>query len=277
MHIDSLTTYPLSGARGIAMTHAELGPAGLQNDRLYVAYDPETYERVSCKPSEAPALRRIEPEIVGDQLRLYLGDEYGRYDGETIITPLKLGDAVTVYEFEEATPCNDLGDETADKISKYLGQNLRLARKTDEWMAGGIILPSKRANAPLHITHEGSQDRVKQVSSAPGNMAQHFRSSIVVGGVEFDNFSELKWKLLRAGKAIISINSVTLRCPVPDQHPRTGKPMKQVAKANLVLPQAPSKSGKLKRVFGVYGSLVGTDPVVLGVGDEVEVLDTRTS
>lgn len=121
MFVERFTTYPVTGAQGCDEQLATIGPSGILGDRTYVLYDPETHQRVSSKPGQAPGLMRVRPHRGNLRPVLHFYDE----SGEQIVSRVSMedylvdgisfgGDEVTVDEFGEATPCTDTGDNLAE-------------------------------------------------------------------------------------------------------------------------------------------------------------------
>ena len=279
MNLEQLTYYPLTGGRGIDVDERALGVSGLVTDRKYVVYDPETYERVSCKPNQAPDLLRIQPSTGDLRSILTFYDESGvqpvdRLDLSAYGRSNFGRNTISVLEFEQPTPCADMGDEPAHVLSDFLHKNVRLAEKAAVWTQNyaGAVSPFDRKNAPLHIVNLASCVAIAEDMGLDGaEVIRRFRPNIVISGAEA--FSEGNWQGLVINGLTIAIPRVTLRCPVPGLDSRTGKNMKDIPKAYQGLDKALNDKGRPTAIFGVYGVPVPetliSDWDKLAVGQEV--------
>ncbi len=278
VHIEELTKYPLTSARGVELEMSQVAPNGLQGDRMYVVYDPETFMRVGSRPDQAPDLHRIEPHINGVKSILILNDETGLspvgcIDLNDCGEPNGSNNVFNVDEFGQATDCLDMGDRVAEELSSFLRKPVRLARKTLSWLnaARDTIPPRERATAPLHIVNKASVEVMAESLGIDTDIAKRFRPNIVVSGA--DAFDELNWDMLCVNGIYMRVHRRTMRCPVPGLDPLTGENLKDVPKGYPELFKQLSDKGKLKPVFGVYAyPLLHTqDARLVNVGDQVEI------
>jgi uncharacterized protein YcbX len=274
--IEQINIYPLTGARAIQHDVAVLGPGGFEGDRQFVLYEPSEEGNARVSQKQYPVLAQLQARVEDDILHIQQGAELvggGVEPWKLAVPALARTSLVGVVEFGDATPCYDMGAVAADKLSELLQTDVRLARKTDEWMSGGGVPPAERANATLHV---GSTETARALADrVPGGIlgteypADRLRANLVVSG--FPPFEEAEWigGVLLAGGAMIEVDRLTERCPVPGRHQRTGINMKDLPKAYPYTVRAANG----KPTIGVYGHIVGTQPATIRRGDEVTFVD----
>jgi uncharacterized protein YcbX len=270
MHIESIQTYPLTGARGIDTPEANATKHGLMYDRRFVLFDGDTRSRISTKPADFPELHRIAPTSP-DGTFLDFCNEDGLSVGR-IITPVDGGSLTWIDEFGDRTPVYDQGNSIADKFRNFLktDRNIRLGEKSRSIMA---VNPHDRAVAPYHVTTTASQRYIaEQTGLDELEVMRRFRPNIVVNNDGAEPFEELQWKAFKVGEAVIILHRPTMRCPVPSQDSQTGKNMKDVAKTYPSLPSVENSQGRAKPVFGMYGYLDGVVMKPIRIGQNVEVI-----
>jgi len=267
MHVESLTTYPITGAQGYEEVLATFGPSGLLGDRSYVLYDPESASRVSSKPNQSPELMRIKPHRGDRRPILDFHDAHGIKTAtidmqDFLVDGVHFGGRgdVVVTEFGQETPCIDVGDELAEVFSTFLKKDVRLAEKTAAWNAGelGLLAPAERKTAPYHIVSRASVLYLSDRLGKPDeDLTRRFRPNIVIAGEELEPFDELNWRALRVGDMTLRIVRPTPRCPVPGLDPDTGFNRKDVPKLYGELEKLLNNRGVPTAVFGVYAVLDG--------------------
>jgi len=271
--VTGLSIYPQTGARALPVEVAKLQSAGIVGDRELVLYDagvPVGENRVSQK--ECPRLAQLET----DYNPLTRATHIQFPAGENVsIDPNPNGPSCQVGEFGDHTPCVDLGDDVAELFADFLQRpTARLARKTNEWLSGGVIAVPNRKVRPLHIVNLASlRELQSRQEGEPTFGAERFRANIEID--TDDPFCELAWIGRRAlvGSVEIFICEATKRCPVPGYDQTTGENKKDVPK---LYPKLPRPDGVKKPVFGVYAYptqlFVDPDMAELAVGDKVTVL-----
>jgi uncharacterized protein YcbX len=273
MHIESLRVHPLTGGRGNDMNSSAITYGGLSLDRLHVAYDPETHKRISSKPGQAPKLHRIYANPMAGNL--WLTREHGT--PELVHATLNSPDTIetTVLEFEEETPCIDLGDSVSEQLSEFLGKSVRLALKTAEWRngEGDTIPPEERKNAPLHILSTSTVvELVKKTGYDSDVIIARLRPNIVINNGRENPHEEQEWSgLSLAEGAEINIHRSTPRCPVPGQHELTGDADTSVDSITRTYKDMPRFEDTRLPAVGVYAYPVNIGSGVLTVGDKVGV------
>ena len=268
--ISGITVYPLTGARGNELESVCMDKIGIEGDRDYVLYDPETHERLSQK--QIPSLAQFgvvrdyssphgwSPMLEGvpDIVSHFTDDkaiEFRVYPRDAEMCP-----DVTVSEFGDLVECRDISASEVDLtayLSEVAGRPVRLALKKEnlnygpDLFANPPVPVSLRKNAAIHIISEASVGSIDLGDLRPADLAKRFRANLVISGVE--PFEEANWpgKVLKVGGGIVSIviERLAERCSVPGHDQQTGENMKDVPRAYRSFPRA--ESGKPS--FGVYG------------------------
>jgi len=276
VYVESLAIYPLTGAQGISLTEVEVGAAGFIHDREVVAYDPTTFKRLSSKALEVPELMRVGVELNPNGLGLSFNDEDERLiDTYDLNYSQADGRVIEISEFEQPTPCVDMGDEAAQVFANFIKgkRDIRLALKTFEWRNASdeTVSPRDRVNAPLHIVNRASVEAIAEGSEADEDIAKRFRYSLVIAGE--DPFAEQYWdKMVVNGAITINVNRDTIRCDVPTKNPKSGKIADFIPRYPSLLTILTSQ-GKYKNTFGVYGSsdIPPYTTERIGIGNQVEI------
>ncbi len=268
-----VATYPLTGGR--AYDHGgspvQVLAGGLENDRLYVPYSPHDNRRVGI--GQYPGLTAVRAEVRADPPALILtGSRLAASDITMLALPATGGPELTIDEFGDPTPIVDCGDIAANAFSNMFGNDLRLGRKTADWMNGAGIDPALRRVAPLHIVNEASVRELKGRHPEFAFDALRFRGNLLVDG--FEPFSEADWvgRQLRIGSFTVEITRRTTRCPAPGFDPHTGENLKDVPKMyREFVGERPDGTGK--PTFGVYGYPIAVNETQVYRGAEVSLLD----
>lgn len=115
-----LHVYPVKGCAGVALTDAEVTPAGLRDDRAFMV---TALDGTFRSQRRDPRLAVIRPEVRGDVLHL-------RADGiEPLAAPVQLdGPRTPVTLFSAPFAAIDQGADAADWVSTVLGAPSRLVR-----------------------------------------------------------------------------------------------------------------------------------------------------
>jgi uncharacterized protein YcbX len=180
---------------------------------------------------------------------------------------------VEVDEFDDLTPCWDMGDKAADKFSELLDEGVRLGRKVDDWMLGYVKPPAVRRVAPLHAIFTNSVDELQRLGGTAMDFdADRFRGNLLIDQGDAAPFSEnsLVGTVFKVGNVAMRGVRLTARCQVPAHNQQTGQNMKDVSTLYRHLPKTEGDKGK--PVMGIYISPVmpaGAEPVKISVGDEV--------
>lgn len=183
--IAGLFIYPVKGCAGIPLATARLTARGLEHDRRWMIVDPGGRFRTQ---REMPQLATIRPELVGDTLRLTLGD------GAPLLVPLaEEGQPVEVRVWRDQVSARSVAPEVDDALSAWLGRPMRLVRFPEQ-----SVRPCDPAYAPtgshtgfadgfpLLVTSEASlavlNDALAEGGSPPVPMGR-FRPNIVLADI----------------------------------------------------------------------------------------------
>ena len=148
--ISALSIYPIKSCRGVALSSATLGDAGLESagvgDREWMVVDADTGIFVTQR--QAPRMAMIAPSLQPDALRLAAP---GMPDLQLPIDPVAPGKTdIEVKVWNHVCRAFDAGDAAAGWFSKCLGRRLRLVRfdpahrrlSTREW-TGDVEAPNR--------------------------------------------------------------------------------------------------------------------------------------
>jgi uncharacterized protein YcbX len=260
MFVKKLTIYPLAGARGIDVEHAELCGNGMFRngdtvDREFVCYDPETKKRVSSKHDSNFALLfarktgygtlavcKFNPDnplvrAAEKEMRVYNnGSMYQWAD-------LNVEKIIDIDEFGEMVPMSDLGDSAARSMSDLLDREVRIAQKVFERRLNKIP-PKDKKVAPLHlVSWQAIESAIRMSANGYDNeryvsghsveeVYKQVRAGMLIdtGESAFDTpmFPEMSWQpgVVLASKARTNgaeIIRQCVRCAVPGIHPWGGQ------------------------------------------------------
>ena len=271
-YIESIETFPLTGARGNPQEEAVLGRGGFAGDHEFVLYDPAGNARVSQKQCRVLAQVAVSVDQEGNltaERDLSVAPDAKPW--RLVVPVLARASLVEVIEFGDSVPCYDMGQGAADEFSELLGRPVRLARKTDEWLRGGVIAPAARATATVHVglaetveaLGEGYQSKT---GKTPQFGPERLRAQLVVRG--FPPFADAEWvggTLLVGDEGLLEVDRLTQRCPVPGTDQETGVDMKDLP---VVYPLT-VKADTGKPTIGAYAHSVTDEPVTVRVGDSV--------
>lgn len=272
--LEGIASFPLTGGRRLEHNdHASVGPSGIHGDRQLLLFDPDTYERVSMR--QHPTLVQLRSEIYPNGSILL----HGLTDcpGEPLELPPRsfLQDAM-VREFTDATPVLLGSVDAGNRLTAHIramqpnAAPVGIAKKSPLWMNGGVLPPSQRSNAPLHIVNAATTAALQENDKGIKFGDERWRANFVVSGVEA--FSERTWvgRILRIGKLLVYITRTAECCSVPAHHQDTGKNLKDVSQLYPRL--LPAEGGK--PCFGVYGYplLSLSESVAVHRGDTVDLL-----
>ncbi|MGZ6005085.1 MAG: MOSC domain-containing protein [Candidatus Saccharimonadales bacterium] len=286
--IAEINRFPLTGARAEKLYWAQINAAGIIGDRVLIAYDTtdeEPVDRIGQK--QMPRLAQLDATY-GDRRRYVPGglpiqnggveiSKTWHDNGWSVRIPSDGTEPITVNEFGDATPCQRLELHESVEFQIYralMNESIGLARKSDLWLAGGIISPEARAVAPLHIITQASVRKLQAQAENPQFGVERFRANLVIDG-DFEPNSEQAWvgKVIKVGDALIRIHRGTKRCIVTSFDQLTGQNKKDVPKLFKYMPKAADDN---KPLFGVYGYPLVEKQVPVAVevslGDTFEVL-----
>ena len=258
-YIESIHSYPLTGAHSVDTPQATVNNGGIVGDREFMLYLPHQGpeglgERVNQKSSsEARRLTLIHASDIiteeGHGVELLMPAPFE----SIIIMDTDETDSLTtlVNEFGVPTPVVDQGDTNAKAFDSLLElPGVRLGRKALEWLWPTIEEARTRKVRPIHIVTTSTIQELQTRCGSEEITANRFRPNLVIS-TEAEPFAENRWvgKTLVIGGLHIAITKLTARCPIPSYNQETGVNMKDVAKLYPGL----EKNDNNKPVIGVYG------------------------
>lgn len=272
--LTSIHRYPVKSCRGESLPRAVVEAQGLEGDRRWMLVDASG---TAVTAREVNRLVLVHPEITDLGLRVTAPGaeplDVATPDGTT---------QVPVQVFSSTFTAAPAGPEADAWFSAALGVGVRLVhlddperRRTSGSFAGGFGDPADRVSLadgyPLLVATEESlavlNDEVLAASPTgrePLPMAR-FRPNVVVRGLPA--WSEDDWRVVRIGDATFRAVKGCARCVLTTVDPDTG-----VREREPIASLARLRRYDGKTWFGV--NLVPDTPgAVIGVGDEVEVLE----
>ncbi|GAA4238794.1 MOSC domain-containing protein [Actinomadura meridiana] len=211
--LTELNAYPLKGARGTALTRADLSARGLPFDREFMLVTPEGR---FLSQRELGRMALLRPSYDGEVLTVHAPGlsplvHKAVDDGEVL--------DVTVHRKE----CEGVhqGDEAAAWFSAFLDQDCRLVRFTghrDTSRGGGELMFAD--GYPLLLISAESLTDLNARLDEPLPM-NRFRPSLVIEGL--GAFGEDDVRLLRIGETVIEMVKPCGRCVVTTTDQDTGE------------------------------------------------------
>lgn len=252
--VEELWTYPITGGPGVQVEHAKILPSGIVGDRAFIVA-----EAVEGKAEDR--LRRVgslqAPEL--SQLRYASNSLAEVAVGSTTITLPELDrfdesppDAIC-DEFGDHTPVRFAGSDYDEVFSGFLGRDVRLVYKTAAWVAGKVIPPEYRANAPLHIVSTATIAWLRAQNGSNAIDSRRLRPEIVLSGLEANEELRMlgQWISCVPFNVPILLNRATPRCRVPGRDPETGEDLGDVSLRNME--KGTNRKGQHVASAGVYG------------------------
>ena len=222
--IASLNIYPIKSCRGVAISSATLGCAGLESagvgDREWMVVDADTGMFLTQR--QAPRMALIAPALQPDVLCVAAPDMPDLHVPIDMSTPGETDIEVTVWN--HVCRAFDAGDAAAGWFSKCLGRRLRLVRfdpahrrlSNREW-TGDVEAPNRFSDGyPILLISRASladlNDRLVEAGREALPM-DRFRPNIVVDGV--DPYDEDHFDHLHSPGIRLKPVKPCPRCPIP--------------------------------------------------------------
>ena len=222
--IASLNIYPIKSCRGVAISSATLGCAGLESagvgDREWMVVDADTGMFLTQR--QAPRMALIAPALQPDVLCVAAPGMPDLHVPIDMSTPGETDIEVTVWN--HVCRAFDAGDAAAGWFSKCLGRRLRLVRfdpahrrlSNREW-TGDVEAPNRFSDGyPILLISRASladlNDRLVEAGREALPM-DRFRPNIVVDGV--DPYDEDHFDHLHSPGIRLKPVKPCPRCPIP--------------------------------------------------------------
>ena len=186
MLVKALYVYPVKACRAVALTHADLGPLGMEHDRRFAFIDEDAR---AVTQRDQPLLATIQPALDKETLRLDFGGlaqvtlSFNEFGHPTLVDVWGKGIAA------RATP--------AEVASEYLGMRVTLAM---------LDARSTRAfvdSKPVLVTTTGMLAQL----GLPGLGMERFRPNVVLEG-------NGEWRELRGRETVLEYVEPCSRCEV---------------------------------------------------------------
>ena len=222
--IASLNIYPIKSCRGVAISSATLGCAGLESagvgDREWMVVDADTGMFLTQR--QAPRMALIAPALQLDVLCVAAPGMPDLHLPIDMSTPGETDIEVTVWN--HVCRAFDAGDAAAGWFSKCLGRRLRLVRfdpahrrLSDREWTGDVEAPNRFSDGyPILLISRASladlNDRLIEAGREALPM-DRFRPNIVVDGV--DPYDEDHFDHLHSPGIRLKPVKPCPRCPIP--------------------------------------------------------------
>jgi uncharacterized protein YcbX len=272
VRIASLHVYPVKGARGTTLEHAELFASGIRNDRRFMVIGADG---AFVTQRRHPSMALVDVAIAGDHMTVAVAG----MTASVALAPLHLQrPRCRVRIWDDEVDAVDVGGEGAELFSDYLGERCSLV-----FMPPDVIRPVK---APYGRTNDrvGFADgfpvlvaslssladlnaRLQQNGMEPVPM-DRFRPSIVVEGGE--PFAEDKAPMAHFGSVVLRMPKRCGRCQVTTVDQMTGATSKEPLRT---LASYRTDANKVNFGMNAIPDLATDASAVIHVGDTVRYVE----
>lgn len=265
VQISELWVYPLKGAAGISLQHAELDVFGVRHDRRWMIVD-AAGEFVTQR--NQPRLALLGTSLASDALELRSSAA-----GVMRLPLVAPGPSRrTVRIWSDDVEARDCGEDAAAFVSAHLGTEARLLympASTRRQIDPAYARPGGRVSFadafPLLLISQTSLDELNRRLAAPLPMLR-FRPNVVVAGAQRPH-AEDAWRSVRLGTIVCDVVKPCPRCAVTTVDPATAEtgrePLRTLAGYRRFDGQVWFGQNLVHRGLGM-----------LAVGDAVQILDT---
>lgn len=222
MHVSTLHLYPLKSGRGIALSEADIGPAGIPGDRRMMLVD---VDGNFITQRNLPALARLDVRAEGDAVQI-------SFDGKDGVTdPHPDGRRrMDVVIWKSSLSAAVADDATNTTLSNWIGQEVRLVFFDDEshreasaeWAGNGTPVTFADGYQIL-VTTTASLEALNADMAAHGEGhigMERFRPNIVLETDEA--WAEDGWATIEIGGVILELVKPCARCIMTTQDQMTG-------------------------------------------------------
>lgn len=270
MKVSAINYYPIKSCGGLPLESAVLDCRGIVHDREFMVVGKNVegqYELV--RQSKQPRMALIRPKV---NKHILQASAPGIENLEIQI--IREGNKVDAVVHGNVCSAVDQGEEAAKWLRKYLGEDYRLVRMTDEFVRKINPRYAQREydqvgfqdGYPLLLISEESLNDLNSRLHQPVRM-NRFRPNIVIKG-NGNPFVEDDVRLIKIGENYFDAVKPCDRCPIPGIEQETGEISKEVLK---VLNNPKYRRGADGKVY--FGqNLIHQSPGMVHVGDKVEIL-----
>lgn len=273
MHVSALHLYPLKSGRGIALSEADIGPAGIPGDRRMMLVD---LDGNFITQRDLPALARLDVRAEGGAVQI-------AFDGkESITAPHPDGRRrMDVVIWKSSLSAAVADDATNTTLSDWIGQEVRLVFFDDhshreasaEWAGNGTPVTFADGYQIL-VTTTASLAALNADMAAHGEGQvgmERFRPNIVLETDEA--WAEDGWATIEIGGVILDLVKPCARCIMTTQDQMTGS-------RDVASPMPAMGRIRMSADRRVPGPLFGWNAVPrtagrIGINDPVQILNLQ--
>ena len=267
LRVSSLTIHPLKSARPCFLDQAAVGRLGLEEDRRFMLVQPDGH---FVTGRTHPRITRIDCDLDGRFITFSdRGDNPVTLDQGRLDKEYKLVEIFGAQLRAQTCP-----GELDTWFSGFLGQPVRLVRYGRETQRRIKRFPDKPVafadGYPLLLISDQSIEDLNDRLPGPVHMG-HFRPNITVEGGR--PFQEDGWAVIRIGDLVFDLPKPSSRCVFTTVSPSAslkdpgGEPLKTLSRFR--------RNPDDGEVY-VGENMIARGTGIVRVGDEVEVLETKT-
>lgn len=272
MILSEINIYPIKSLKGISLKEGKIERRGLQFDRRWMLIDEKNQ---FLTQREFPKMATINVEIVEDALKI-------SNNGEQMEIPFEpeINDLARVQIWRSKCSARIYENSVNEWFSDILRTNCRLVLMPEETKRKVNYFYAVHADDhvsfadgyPFLLIGENSLANLNEKLENPVPM-NRFRPNFVVKNSA--PFAEDGWKKIKIGDASFHVVKPCARCVITTIDQNTGhkngvEPLKTLASFRI-----PKRSRKKKILFG-QNLIAESAGAILGVGDKIEVLETKS-
>jgi len=273
IRITGLFTYPIKSGGRLVHDTLSIDERGPLNDRRWMVVT-DDYEFLTQR--ENPKLALVQPSFKDGQLVLN-----GLGLDSIDITAGEAGKRrKLVFVWRDECEAVDEGDQPAQWLSEFLGQNVRLVRMADDEFravdmnfARSIAQVGFADGYPMLMISEASLVDLNEHLTARGKDTvpmTRFRPNIVITGCEA--FAEDTWRQVHVGEIPLDVVKACARCAIPSVDQATG------TRPDVKEPLATLAAYRTIGHGAIFGqNLIHRAMGTLRVGDTVNITETAVA
>lgn len=261
--VSELHCYPVKSCAGISLPEAEITARGIKHDREWMIVG---LDGIFLTQRELPRMSLIRPSLAENGLLSLDAPDMPRIIFiRTADTPLR------VKVWSSICKAEDLGEEAAEWLQKFLGVPCRLVRMATNFKRRVDGRYARDKSSVVGFADGFPELLISQASLDDLNtrlddslLMNRFRPNVVVSGTE--PFSEDSWRTISIGALTFDVVKPCARCTITTVEQETAargvEPLKTLATYR-------KDHGRI--LFGQ--NLIHREPGTIKVGDEVRVID----
>lgn len=263
IRLSQLAIYPIKSTSQIALSKAQMGPFGLEQDRRWMLVDKNG---VMLTQRKHPRMCLIKSSLEFSHLVISAPDM-----ASITIPTVNSGRFIKTTVWDDTCNAYDCGNESSEWFSSFLNTPARLVyfpqdevRQVDLTYANKGDITAFSDGFPYLLISQASLDDLNSRLALPVEM-KRFRPNLVITGTE--PFAEDNWKKIRIGDVIFKLVKPCSRCAIPSINPDTAE-----KSADVVKTLAAYRMRENKIFFGQ--NVIAEGFGELEVGMPVEILST---